>query len=100
MVLSAANPKSALLAVGAAAASAQTGISGGEQAIAYVVFAVIATVGVAAPVAIYVGLGERAGPILDELRVWLGRNNAVIMAVLCLIIGARFVGDAISGFST
>jgi hypothetical protein len=38
-VLSGANPKNLLLAVGGAAAIAQTGISGGDQAIAYVVFA-------------------------------------------------------------
>ena len=27
-------------------------------------------------------------------------NNAVIMAVLLLIIGVKLIGDAISGFST
>ena len=43
-VLSGANPKNLLLAVGAAAAIAQTGIGSGDQAIAYVVFALIATV--------------------------------------------------------
>ena len=99
-VLSGANPKNLLLAVAAAAAIAQTGISGGEQAVAYAVFAVIATIGVAAPVLIYFALGDRARPILDDLKAWMGRNNAVIMAVLCLVIGAKLVGDAISGFST
>jgi len=44
--LSSANPKNLLLAVGAAAAIARTGIGSGEQAVAYVVFALIATVGV------------------------------------------------------
>jgi threonine/homoserine/homoserine lactone efflux protein len=98
-VLSAANPKNLLLAVAAGAAIAQTGISGGEQAAAYAVFAVVATAGVAAPVVIYFALGDRAGPILDGLEGWMSRNNAVIMAVLCLVIGAKLVGDAISGFS-
>ena len=46
-VLSAANPKNLLLAVAAAASIAQTGTSGGTQALAYAVFALIATVGVA-----------------------------------------------------
>jgi threonine/homoserine/homoserine lactone efflux protein len=91
VVLSGANPKNLLLA--AAAAIAQTGISGGEQAVAYAVFAFIGTVGVAAPVVIYFALGERAGPILDGLKGWMGRNNAVIMAVLCLVIGAKLVGE-------
>jgi threonine/homoserine/homoserine lactone efflux protein len=94
VVLSAANPKNLLLAVAAAAAIAQTGIPGGEQAAAYAVFAVIATAGVAAPVVIYFALGNRAGPILDGLKALMSRNNAVIMAVLCLVIGAKLVGDA------
>lgn len=37
-VLSAANPKNSLLAVGGAAAIAGTGISGGQQVIAYLIF--------------------------------------------------------------
>ena len=98
-VLAGANPKNLLLAVAAAAAIAQTGISGGEQALAYAVFALIGTIGVAAPVVIYFAMGDRAGPILDRLKGWMAQHNAVIMAVLCLIIGAKLVGDAISGFS-
>jgi hypothetical protein len=44
-VLSGANPKHLLLAVGGAAAIAQTGIPGGQQAIAYLIFALIGTLG-------------------------------------------------------
>jgi threonine/homoserine/homoserine lactone efflux protein len=98
-VLSGANPKNLLLAVGAAASIVQTGISGGEQAIAYAVFAVLGTVGVAVPVVIYFALGDRAGGILNRLKTWLAKNNAVIMAVLLLVIGVKLIGDAISGFS-
>lgn len=97
-VLAGLNPKNLLLAVAAAATIAQTGIPGGEQAIAYAVFALVSTVGVAAPVVIYFVLGDRSGPLLDRMKGWLGHNNAVIMAVLCLVIGAELVGDAISGF--
>ena len=98
-VLAGANPKNLLLAVGAATAIAQTGISGGEQAVAYAVFALIGTIGVGAPVAIYFAMGDRAGPILDGLKTWMGRHNAVIMAVLCLVIGAKLIGDGIAGLS-
>ena len=63
-VLSGANPKNLLLAVGAAAAIAQTGIGSGDQAIAYVVFALIATVGVATPVVMFFALGDRSQRIL------------------------------------
>ena len=29
----------------------------------------------------------------------MAQHNAAIMAVLCLVIGAKLIGDAISGFS-
>jgi len=96
-LLAGVNPKNTLLAVAAAAAIAQTGIPGGEQAVAYAVFAVIGTIGVAAPVVIYFAMGDRAGPILDGLRSWMAAHNAVITAVLCLVIGAKLIGDAVAG---
>jgi threonine/homoserine/homoserine lactone efflux protein len=98
-LLSGANPKNLLLTLGAAATIVQTGISGGGQAAAYAVFAVLATVGVAVPVVIYFALGDRAGALLEGLKTWLAKNNAVIMAVLLLVIGVKLIGDAISGFS-
>ncbi len=98
-VLSAVNPKNTLLAVGAATGIAQTGIGAADQAIAYAVFALVATVGVAAPVVMYFVLGERSRQILTGLRDWMGQHNAAIMAVLCLVIGAKLIGDAISGFT-
>ena len=99
VVLSAANPKNLVLAIGAAAAIAETEISVGQEIVAYAVFVLIGTIGVAVPVFIYFGLGERARPLLDGMHTWMARNNAVIMAVLFLVIGAKLVGDAISGFS-
>jgi threonine/homoserine/homoserine lactone efflux protein len=97
--LSAVNPKNTLLAVGAATGIAQTGIGAADQAIAYAVFAVVATIGVAAPVVMYFALGERSRHILTGLRDWMAQHNAAIMAVLCLVIGAKLIGDAISGFT-
>jgi threonine/homoserine/homoserine lactone efflux protein len=97
VVLSALNPKNLLLAVAAAAAVAGLGLPGGEQAVAYGVFAVIGTVGVAAPVALYFALGDRAPALLERLRHWMAVNNATIMAVLFLVLGAKLVGDGIAG---
>ena len=98
-VLSGLNPKNTLLAVGAATGIAQSGIGAADQAVAYAVFAVVATLGVAAPVVMYFALGERSRQILTGLRDWMGQHNAAIMAVLCLVIGAKLIGDAISGFT-
>jgi hypothetical protein len=93
------NPKNLLLAVSAGASIAQTGISGADQAIAYAVFALIGTIGVGTPVVIYFALGERSAKMLTTLKDWMGRHNAVIMSVLCLVIGAKLIGDAIGGLT-
>ncbi|MGD9571445.1 MAG: GAP family protein [Thermoleophilia bacterium] len=99
VVLSAANPKNLLLAVAGGAIIAQGALSGGAEAGAIAVFVLIGTIGVAAPVVLYFALGARAGEVLDALRGWMARNNAVIMAVLLLVIGVKLIGDAISGFA-
>jgi threonine/homoserine/homoserine lactone efflux protein len=99
IVLSALNPKNLLLIVAGMAAIAQTGIPAGQQIVALVVFTLIASVGVAAPVAIYFALGDRSADVLDRLKTWMAHNNAVIMSVLLLLLGAKLIGDAISGLS-
>ena len=100
VALSALNPKNLLLIVGAAAAIAQTGASTGSQVVALIVFAIIGSLGVGAPVAIYYLTGDRASTILSELRDWMARENATIMAVICLVIGAKLIGDAITGLAS
>jgi threonine/homoserine/homoserine lactone efflux protein len=100
VLLSAVNPKNLLLVVAASAAIAQTGISTAGQALALLVFIVIATLGVGTPVAIYYLMGQRATKILAGLHVWMARENAAIMAVICLIIGVKLVGDAISALAS
>jgi hypothetical protein len=59
----------------------------------------LAGLGVATPVVTYFALGDRSRRVLAGLRDWMGQYNAVIMAVLCLVIGAKLIGDAITGFS-
>jgi threonine/homoserine/homoserine lactone efflux protein len=98
-LLSALNPKNLLLAVGGAATIAQMPISTSEQAVAYIVFALIATIGVAAPVVIYFALGDQAPAILERMKGWMGQNNAVIMTILCLIIGVKLIGQAFGGLT-
>jgi threonine/homoserine/homoserine lactone efflux protein len=99
MLLSGINPKNLLLTVGCAAAIAQTGVGAGDQAIALAVFVALGTLGVGAPVAIYFGMGDRATKILGAMHDWMARENATIMAVLCLIIGAKLIGDAITALT-
>jgi threonine/homoserine/homoserine lactone efflux protein len=97
--LSGINPKNLLLTVAAAGAIAQTGVDAGQQAIALAVFIAVGTLGPGLPVAIYFALGSRAKHVLDELKLWMAAHNAAIMAVLCLVIGAKLIGDAIGGLT-
>jgi len=98
-LLSGVNPKNLILTLGAATAIAQTGIEAGQQAVALGVFILIGTLGPGIPVAIYFVMGARAEHVLDELKRWMAGHNAAIMAVLCLVIGAKLIGDGISGLA-
>lgn len=98
VALAAVNPKNLVLVVGAAATIAQTGTSAGKQAVALAVFILIGSIGTGVPVILYFAMGERSERLLDELKGWMAQNNGTIMAVICLIIGAKLIGDGISGF--
>jgi threonine/homoserine/homoserine lactone efflux protein len=95
-LLSGVNPKNLVLTVGAAAAIAQTGVPAGEQAVALAVFIVVATLGPGIPVGIYFLMGDRAERLLEDVKAWMAAHNAAIMAVLCLIIALKLIGDGIS----
>ena len=98
--LSALNPKNVLLTVAAAAEIAEVGLSAGQRIAVVSAFVVIASAGVMTPLVVSVALGDRSRELLDGLRGWMARNNAVIMSVLFLLIGAKLIGDAVAGFST
>ena len=97
VVLSALNPKNLILTIAGMAAIVSAGIPADEEAVALVVFTVIGSLGVAIPVVMYFALGDRSGPLLERLKDWMAQNNAVIMAVILLLIGVKLIGDAISG---
>ncbi len=96
--LSALNPKNVLLVIAAALEIGALGLSASEEMAALLVFVVIASVGVLAPLVLAVALGDRSRPPLDTLRGWMALNNATIMAVLFVVIGAKLVGDAVVAF--
>jgi threonine/homoserine/homoserine lactone efflux protein len=81
VLLGTVNPKNLLFIVGGAAAVAQTGIPAGEQAGAWAVFCVLASLGVAAPVVIYFAMGKRAAGLLEATpspasqAEWAGRRT-------------------------
>jgi hypothetical protein len=94
-LLSGVNPKNLGLTAAAAATIAAAGLTTGEQIGTFAIFVAIASVTVAAPVVVYLIMGERAQGGLDSLKEWLIANNNTIMAVLLLVLGAKLLGDAI-----
>ena len=99
VIVAVVNPKNLILIIGGATAISQTGVAGTDQAIVWAIFILIATIGVAAPVVIYFAMGDKAAAILEDLKGWMARNNAAIMAVILVIIGVKLIGDSISDFS-
>jgi threonine/homoserine/homoserine lactone efflux protein len=97
--LAALNPKNVVLIVAAATAIAETGASTGRQAVALLVFVIVGSLGVALPVLLYLMEGERARDRLDALRDWMIEHNGAVIAVLCIVIGAKLIGEAITGLS-
>ncbi len=97
--LAAANPKNFILTLAAATAIAETGTSAGKQAVALLVFVLVGSLGAAIPVVLFLLQGENARDRLDGLRDWMVRHNGAVMAILCIVIGAKLIGDAIAGFS-
>jgi threonine/homoserine/homoserine lactone efflux protein len=95
-LLSAVNPKNGGLTIAAAASIAGAGLAGGQQALALAVFVLVGSVGVLAPLVLYLTAGERAATTLDSWKTWAGDHNAAVMAVLFLVFGLKLVGDGIA----
>jgi threonine/homoserine/homoserine lactone efflux protein len=98
--LSALNPKNLLLTAAAAAEIAEVGLSAGRQVALLLGFVLVASAGVLTPLVFALALGDRSRELLEGLRGWMARYNAVIMGLLFLLIGAKLIGDAVSGFSS
>jgi threonine/homoserine/homoserine lactone efflux protein len=96
LLLSAVNPKNLGLTIAAAAAISSVGLGAGQEAVAAAVYVLIASITVIVPVVGYLLAPERAAPLLDTMKAWLMANNATIMAVLFVVLGAKVLGDGIA----
>ena len=92
------NPKNNVVGL-AAAASIASGLAGepaGDKVIVVVAYAIFASLGVLAPLLVALVMGDRADSLLREWRTWLMDNNAAVVAVVFLVIGAVLVGKGIA----
>ena len=95
-LLSGLNPKNLAPTAAGAATIAAAGLTTGEEIGAFAVFVTIASITVAAPVLVYLIMGDRVQGGLNTLKEWLVANNNTVMAVVLVVLGAKLLGDAIS----
>ncbi|MEY9871479.1 threonine/homoserine/homoserine lactone efflux protein [Streptacidiphilus sp. MAP12-33] len=94
-----ANPKNLVLLVGGAVSIASSGASSEGKTLGVVLMVVIASLCVTLPLAVFLFGGDRAEGILAGWKTWMGAHNSAIMIVLLLVLGAKYVGDALTGLS-
>ncbi|MFD7859182.1 GAP family protein [Streptomyces microflavus] len=98
--LAVANPKNLVLAVGGALSIAGSGASPGGKTGAVVLMVLIASLCALAPLAVYLVGGARSTAVLADWKTWMARHNAAIMTTLLVVLGTKYIGDAISGLSS
>lgn len=92
-LIAAVNPKIVLLAIGAGLVLG-AGASTPAAAVGLgALFSTVAAAPVLLPVIGYLVAGERLLPTFEKARIWLERNNAVVMAVVLLVLGAIVLRD-------
>lgn len=98
LLLSAVNPKNLMMGAAAGTDIGSADLSTSDAVLIIAVFTLIAASTVAIPVIGYLIAAKRLREPLDRLRAWLAHENAVIMAVLLLVIGVVLIGKGIGSF--
>ncbi|MFB7947693.1 GAP family protein [Kitasatospora phosalacinea] len=98
-VLAAANPKNLVLAVGGAVSIATSGASGGGKAVAGALLVLIGSLCTLLPLGVYLLGGARASEVLGGWKAWMSAHNSAIMLVVLLVLGVKYVGDAVAGLA-
>ena len=79
--------------------AAANGRRSGAQQTAALIVLFVGSLSIIAPVGVYLGMGDKAGHVLDGWKTWLAANNATAMVVLFLVFGVSLVGKRICGLS-
>jgi threonine/homoserine/homoserine lactone efflux protein len=95
--LAAANPKNLALTLAASAAIANAQLGGADTAIAVVAFVAIGSITVVGAVAFHLLMPTRAAGPLAAIKQFMAHNNATIMMLILLILGAKLLGDSLAG---
>lgn len=94
-LLSTFNPKNLLLTFAGAAYIDASMATPSQQAIALIIYAVVASLSIIIPTIAYTLYTERVAVVLVNWKVWLIRNNAMLIAVLLVIFGSLIIGNGL-----
>ncbi|MFC1412864.1 GAP family protein [Streptacidiphilus sp. N1-12] len=97
--LAVANPKNLVLVVGGALAIAGSTAGTGGKTVAGIVMVLIASLCTTVPLAVYLFGGQRATTTLDSWKAWMSAHNSAIMTVVLAVLGAKYIGDAITALT-
>ncbi|MFC9730783.1 GAP family protein [Streptomyces roseolus] len=95
-----ANPKNLVLAVGGAVSIAGSTATTGGKTVAAALMILIASLCTLLPLAVYLIGGTKSAKVLGGWKAWMARHNSAVMTVLLLVLGVKYIGDAISGLTT
>lgn len=98
-VACAVNPKNLPLAASGGATLAGAGLSTGQAIVAELIFVLIASASIIAPVVVYLALGDRSAEVLSGWKTWLVANNSTVMTVLFAVLGAKMLGAGLGLFA-
>ncbi|WP_406327687.1 GAP family protein [Streptomyces sp. NBC_00203] len=95
VALVALNAKNAPLTIAAGASIASAGLPVGQQIASLAIFVLIGSLGLLAPLGVFLVGGERAKTTLGGWKDWAAQHNVAVMAVLFFVLGLKLIGDGI-----
>jgi len=93
------DPKHLIFNVAAATAIASSDASTAGDVVALVVYLLLGTATISAPVVWHLVAPGHADRQLAKARIWLTQNTAIILTLLFFIIGVVLIGSGITGLS-
>lgn len=99
LLLSAANPKNLALTFAAASSIARAGLDDLQSAEVILLFVALGSLTVVGPVVWFVLARESAEKRLTSIKQFMTEHNAVIMMVVLVVLGAKLLGDGITGLT-
>ncbi|WP_033820407.1 GAP family protein [Kitasatospora sp. MBT63] len=94
-----ANPKNLVLVIGGAVAIATSASSVGGKAAAVVLMALVGSLCTLLPLAVHLFGGTGSARVLGQWKAWMSTHNSAIVTAVLIILGAKYIGDALSGLT-